>query len=72
MATKLRDFRKSQDWTLDEMAERIGSSPASLSRIENGEQWPGPEVVARIIELSGGELSAGDVVAPALEKQAAA
>lgn len=56
---RLRDFRGKR--TLADLAEELGTSPASLFRIEAGEQWPGPDLISRIVEISNGEVTANDL-----------
>ncbi len=56
----LREWRKAENITLEDMAVRFGVSVGSLSRIERGEQWPDREFFERMTEITG--LSADDVI----------
>jgi len=38
-------LRAERGWSLDELAERIGITKSSLSRMENNNQWPRPETL---------------------------
>lgn len=59
----LRTYRKSRKIRIDAMAERLGLSSASLSRIERGEQWPGThEFFEKLAEVTEGQVTADDLV----------
>lgn len=52
----IREMREAQTLGLREAAERLGISPAYLSRIERGkERPPKPELVKKIARLLGGD-----------------
>jgi transcriptional regulator with XRE-family HTH domain len=52
----IREMREAQDLGLRAAAERLGISPAYLSRIERGkERPPKPELVKKIARLLGGD-----------------
>ena len=52
----IRGMREAQKLGLRHTAERLGISPAYLSRIERGkERPPSPDVVKRIAQLLGGD-----------------
>ena len=52
----IRDMREAQKLGLRTAAERLGISPAYLSRIERGrENPPRPELIRRIAALLGGD-----------------
>ena len=52
----IREMREAQDMGLRAAAERLGISPAYLSRIERGkERPPKPEIIKRIATLLGGD-----------------
>lgn len=56
MAHPLKTFRAKNDLTLGDMAERIGSSAATLSKIETGKQLASPELAVAIESYSNGEV----------------
>lgn len=52
----IREMREAQDMGLRAAAERLGISPAYLSRIERGKEHPPkPDVIKRIATLLGGD-----------------
>src|SRR5437588_10797891 len=52
----IREMREAQDLGLRVAAERLGISPAYLSRIERGkERPPKPELVKKIARVLGGD-----------------
>lgn len=59
----LRTWRKARDLTQDQMAEMLCISVGSLSRIERGEQWPDRAFFERLTEVTGGSVTANDLVA---------
>lgn len=62
----LRSFRKSRGIRLHQMAEKLSVSVATLSRIENGKQWPDRAFFERVATATSGEVTANDFVqAPA-------
>jgi transcriptional regulator with XRE-family HTH domain len=58
----LRSYREKAGISLDELATRVGTSKASLSRIETRDQVPSLGLVKKIIGVSDGALSANDFV----------
>lgn len=56
----LRKFRNKHGIGIDEMARRAGTSKASISRIENGSQWPSGGLLSRLIRATNGEVTADD------------
>ena len=57
--SKVRYFRKLRGWYLDDLAGRIGTTRASMSRIENGKQnmtIDQIEQIAAALEVPFGEL----------------
>jgi transcriptional regulator with XRE-family HTH domain len=57
LASRLRDMRQAQRWSLDELAAKSGVSRASLSRIENGEVSPTAHVLGRLAHAYGQTVS---------------
>lgn len=60
----LRTWRRERGLTIEQMAERLGVSVGSLSRIERGEQWPDREFFERMIVETAGEITANDFCQP--------
>lgn len=48
---KMRSIREENDWTLDEMAERLGTTKQALSKYERGERTPKVTVAAKFAKL---------------------
>lgn len=49
----LKAIREKNDWTLEEMAKRLGTTKQALSRYERGERQPKLPVAARFAEILG-------------------
>lgn len=60
MTHPLKAYRGRHAVSLDGLAGRIGTSKATLSRIENGKQAPSLSLIAKLRTESRGELSADD------------
>ena len=56
----LRAFRRAAKLSLSELAAKVGSTKASLSRIEQGHQRPSLNLVGRLKEATGGAVTADD------------
>lgn len=56
----LTQYRQKNNETLEALAQRAGTSKASLSRLENRKQNPPRRVIEKIMEATG--LSAGEVL----------
>lgn len=56
---KLLDWRKAQNITQTEAAEKIGVTPVSFGRYEGG-RVPEPQTLQKIIEVTGGAVTAND------------
>lgn len=63
----IRAYRKANNLRLEDFAEAVGISCASLSRIERCEQNPPLNVLIRIKEASGGAISLNDFPPPSSE-----
>jgi transcriptional regulator with XRE-family HTH domain len=59
----LRTWRREHGFTIETMAERLGVSVGSLSRIERDEQWPDREFFERMASETSGAVTANDFVA---------
>lgn len=57
----LKAWRERCDYTHREMAKVLGTSPASVARIEQGYQKAGPELARRIEKISSGAVKATDL-----------
>jgi DNA-binding XRE family transcriptional regulator len=69
--TKLREYRIARGLSQQSFAASVGVKKATISRIEKGKRVPSMGLVARIVEISDGELSADDFM-PASPPQAEA
>ncbi len=58
----LRTWRKNRGITIETMADRLGVSVGSLSRIERGEQWPDRGFFERMATETEGYVTANDFV----------
>ena len=59
---KLSEFMQAQSLSDDDMAEKLGISRATVSRYRRGLVTPSPEVMKNIVELSGGVITANDLL----------
>lgn len=50
---KMRAIREERDWTLEEMAQRLGTTKQALSKYERGERTPKITVAAKFAEILG-------------------
>lgn len=57
---KLRAWRKSEGLTLAELAERVETDVASLSRYERDERMPNQKIMQNIARETGGAVTAND------------
>lgn len=67
----LRAYRDRHRLTLEALADRTGTTKATLSRIENGKQSPSRGMMARLRLESKGELSADDFLDFLADQEAA-
>ena len=58
--SKLRDYRIARGLSQQDLAASVGVKKSAISRIEKGKRVPSMGLVARIVEVSEGELSADD------------
>ena len=49
----LRHAREERNWTLADVAEKIGGDPKTIGRWERGNTWPGPHFRWKLCELFG-------------------
>lgn len=57
---KLYDWRKREGFTLEQVADKIGCSSATVSRLENGKQSPSLALANRLRLASSGEVTPND------------
>lgn len=72
---KLAGWRKKKGWTQAELADALGCSQPYVSQIERAVDpiIPGKDLLAKLYELSGGEVEPNDFYdLPNLSQQAAA
>lgn len=67
----LRNYRQESGISLTALAERCGTSAATISRIERGEQWPDSELMQKLIDATIEKVSANDFLAFKSEGEAA-
>lgn len=60
---RLRALRRGRGWTLEELAERAGMSPSTLSRLESGKRQASLELVLPLARQLG--IGLDDLVTPA-------
>jgi len=60
----LRQWREMQAITQQELANRLGVHVQYVSAIECGRRRPGMTVALRIRDMTGGDVSLDDLVAP--------
>ncbi len=53
MRLKLREIRKRKFLTQQQLADRIGTSKANISKLETGAQEPRPSTVLKLAEALG-------------------
>lgn len=58
----LAAFREEQKLGPSDVAAKLAISRQSLFRIERGEQKPSIDLIRRIIDFTGGKVSANDLV----------
>lgn len=58
----LREYRKSQGWTLDEAEDRLGLSKSYLSELENGVRPMTLKAARRVEKATRGKLKAADLL----------
>jgi len=61
LRTRLRELRKSHGWTLAEVAERIGTTPQTISRLETNVMTVSTDWLQKFAVLFG--ISAADLIA---------
>ena len=59
---KLSEYRAKKKLTLAVLAEMVGVSESTISRYETGHRRPEWPVLARITEITAGDVTANDFV----------
>jgi transcriptional regulator with XRE-family HTH domain len=57
---KLKQARKAQELSVPKLAEKLGVMQSTIWRIENGGQIPSRDLMLKITEFSGGEITPND------------
>jgi transcriptional regulator with XRE-family HTH domain len=70
--SKLREYRLSKGLSQEDVAKAVGVQKAMISRIEQGKRVASMGLVARLVEMAGGELKADDFMPRAQQSEAAA
>lgn len=60
MLHPLQAYRDARGVTLDELAARVGTSKATLSRVENWKQDPSLDLIGKLKAATDGIVSADD------------
>lgn len=58
--SKLREYRLSKGLSQEALARRLGVGKAAICRIEKGSRLPSLPLIARIVRITDGKLSAND------------
>lgn len=61
----LDDFLKNEPTKMSHaaFAEKIGATQATVSRYANGDRFPSPEMITKIVKVTKGKVTAADLVA---------
>ena len=49
----IRHLREQREWSQDELAFRVNTSAANISRIETGKHWPGTQLLGDLAGVMG-------------------
>lgn len=67
--TLLTQIRKSRGLSLDDVALKVGTTAATLSRVENGIQTPKRELARALFDFFGGAVSLGAIYDPVYDAE---
>ncbi|SKB32710.1 helix-turn-helix domain-containing protein [Sphingopyxis flava] len=67
----LRKARQKRGWTLERVAELVGTTPMSVSRHETGQSFPRPDPLDRYLALYHGDVTEEEIRATYLKIQKA-
>lgn len=59
---QLSEFMQARNLGDQEVADKIGRSRASVSRYRRGLQTPSTEIIKSLVEMSGGRISASELL----------
>jgi transcriptional regulator with XRE-family HTH domain len=59
---QLSDYMQAYNLTDKELAAKIGKHRVSISRYRRGLETPSPEVIKKLVELSGGIITANELL----------
>jgi plasmid maintenance system antidote protein VapI len=59
---KLKDWLWTQRLRQTEFAETLGVSNGYMSELCSGQKWPSRDMARRIVEATGGQVSANDFI----------
>ena len=59
---KLSEFMQARGISDEELASKIGRTRVSVSRYRRGLETPSAEVIKNLVELSGGEITANELL----------
>lgn len=57
----LKQWREKLGITMADAEAKLGVSQPTISRIERGIQYPGPQTIAKLFDKSGGTINANDL-----------
>lgn len=60
MKHALTRFRERRGLSMAELARMAETSRQTIHRIENGDQWPSRDLMAKLKEVTGGAVTADD------------
>lgn len=58
----LRRFRKLNKIKMEDFAKQLDSSPSTISKIENADSFPRPELMNKILLITKGQVTPNDFV----------
>ena len=70
--SRLRTYRLKNGLSQREMAEKVGVTIATISRLETGRRTASMRLVSSIVDATGGELTAADFMPPSDHPERAA
>jgi len=71
MVHPLTQYRLAEGLSGEAVAKRAGTSRQTIHRIESGAQFPSLTLIRRLIDATGGAVTADDFLPPRAEPEAA-